>query len=433
MTLEDLALVHATAAKPLQRDGQWVVQTSFKRAGGFAQDVGSDRLKGRQTLHFTLQSAVTDHLYGQFQGRQWMVVAPLDLALAYNHQPESLIAADVAFFPENGEMALPGSWLLEFASDLPEEVFIERNANTLRVAQAITPQNRGQAQAWFSELSSRGADVSAIEDLLASGHAIDGAQLTEMGVSSALALMGKPSLHNLKKIPPAAPMSFLGWMDVQELRALSDQIQSRGYMTNDLPSPALMKHDGMPGDRLFSAVSRLNYDMLSDLMASASTPLRIRSAIDQWQGSDFLRVKRGQAILKEITRGAHRVEDDLGRESPGLVSSLFARHQSTYHHPTLGTIELSEVMSTLSHLGPERKEQLVQILDERSMEKGASFAAFQSLATSMKRDLPGGGVPPPAPPGIPVAPPPPTRLQVDQFLGSVSPPPPPRPTDRFGM
>ena len=416
----DLALVHLTQARPVLKDGLLHLQTRFKRYEGFSQSPSEGEVKARQTLHYTLQSPVTDHAYGQFEGRPWAVVAPMSEALSANGVPETMLASDVAFFPQGGEMALPGAVLVEFNKDLPSDVFIDSHPpNHLKVNTSITSANIQQAKQWFSTLHESGYSVDGIlNQLNTPNKEWTSADITEMGVTSALASIKKPSLEQLRNIQPGSPMGFDGWMPRNELETLATHIESTTPLQGMNPIQ-IGRHDGADGDKLFSIISRRNSEELQQLFNNENTAPRIKSAADDWYNSRLYETLRAQNILSEMESAPMKTTDDLGRERPGLVSSMFGpRANGFYDHPTMGAIELDEVEQVLKKASPEQKEKLMASIQQRSQDPNNMPGSLLRLGTYLKSG--------PAPFVSSFPPPPPPVLEQKNTL-IFSPPPPPSP------
>lgn len=391
--MDHLALVHLTNSRPLNSSEGMIVESAFRRSGGFNQSQ-EDRLRLRQTLHYSLQSAVTDHAYGSFEGRQWAVVAPLREALNSNGRPESLLASDVAFFPQNGQMVLPGAVLIEFTNDLDESLFIEPNPSGLRVATALTPANKTQALEYFEQLSHQGQDLNGVLSQLKDANKTwSTAELTELGISAALASLNKPTLQHLKGISPGSPMGFDGWLTSSEVDQLALEIENQ-YADEGMGPIHRARHDGTAGDQLFTALSRLNKDVLSELKQTA--PPRVLAEIQNWEQSDFFNQLRSHAILKEIMDGPGKVVLDSGRETPGLVGSLFGfRASGQYESLRLGSISLPEVQAVISNLSEQQHAALLKRLSERSDNAQEMGSAYRHMLHALS---PATSQPPPPPP-----------------------------------
>ena len=376
LDIQSLALVHSTADKPLPIGDALKIDTSFARAGGLAQQ--SDNIKGRQTLHFCLQSAVTDHAYGKFEGRKWVVVAPLEEALVENGRPESLLASDVAFFPRGGSMTLPKAQLIEFTDALPPTEFIRSTQEGFQVSRVLNTSNLPQAQVWFDELATQGVDVSAIQKQLKSpSQQWTNAQITEFAVSSALARLGKPSLHHLKGLEPGTPMSFDGWANPTELDSLKHHIES-SYTSDGAGSVFVGRHDGMAGDRLLSAVARLNYDEILEIQNNPATPPRIKDAAQEWSQSNLIARHRASVISHDLREGPELIANDIGQERPGIVGAFFGFQSNlAFKHPQLGQVTLDEVNNVVKGLSVSERNQMEARWDERFQEGGNMASSFQ--------------------------------------------------------
>ena len=393
LLINSLALVHSTNDRPRFVDDQMIVDTSFSRAGGFLQQTPT--IQGRQTLHFCLQSAVTDHAYGKFEGRKWIVVAPLEEALLANGQPESLLASDVAFFPKNGSMILPKSQLIEFTDALPSNEFICPTPQGFQVSRSLNANNLSQALEWFDNLASQGFDVKIVQKQLKDpAQQWTGAQITEFAVTAALTRLGKPSLHHIKGTEPGSPMSFDGWASTSEIEELKHQIEEN-YPTADMETIQVGRHDGTNGDRLLSAVVGMNHDKIRDIYDDPKTPLRIKNAAKQWAQSDLLRRQRYSAILHELHDGPMLVSNDFGQEQPGLIASLLGQNpQTSFQHNTLGAISIDELNNMVQSLTPSQRNHI----DERWNERLTEETSMSTTISQAKGWLASFSQPPPAPP-----------------------------------
>lgn len=378
---DQLALVHVTALRPTQTDQGWVLETAFQRAGGHAQDPEAGTPRFRQTLHYTLQSAVTDHAYGSFEGRPYAVVAPLTEAVQANGRPESLLASDVAFFPKQGQMVLPGAVVVKFANDLPPDVFIQREENgVLRVSTELGGPNLEQARSWFSQLSAQGHDVSAVEQMLArEDQEWTTPEVTEIGVSAALAEINKPNLHHLMGISPGAPMGFDGWLPQSELLEVKQHLEGLAP-SEDMGPIAIGRHDGLAGDRLMRAASLANPALLQEIQDIATVPERIRQAAERWKESPLLQRQRAVEIWRELRNGPSLIANDLGQERPGMVRTLFAQSPVPFfNHPRLGTVSAEEVDRVVRQGTPEQRNDLLTATVAQATDTGLS-PAYQRLA-----------------------------------------------------
>lgn len=379
---DQLALVHVTARPPVPTDEGMVLDTGFHHYGGHAQEPEKDRLRLRQTLHFTLQSAVTDHAYGSFEGRQWAVVAPLESAVKANGRPESLLASDVAFFPKEGQMVLPGGILVEFANDLPPDVFIQRAENgTLRVSTELGGPNLSQARQWFAQLGQQGHDVSAIEQrLVREEQEWTAPEITEMGISAALAALNKPTLHRLAGVEPGSAMGFDGWLSRSHLEDLKDHVE-RWAPAEDMGPIAVGRHDGLSGDRLMRAVSLANPDLLQEIQDAPQTPPRIRAEAERWGRSPLFHRQRSVEIWRELREGPSKITNDLGQERPGLVGTFFGRQAiPSFAHPRLGQIKADEIDQVVRQAKPEQRNELLDSVLRQNTSPEGLPPAYQRLA-----------------------------------------------------
>ena len=379
---DQLALVHVTARPPVETPEGLVLDTGFHHYGGHAQEPEKDRLRLRQTLHFTLQSAVTDHAYGSFEGRQWAVVAPLENAVKANGRPESVLASDVAFFPKEGQMVLPGGILVEFANDLPPDVFIQRAENgTLRVSTELGGPNLSQARQWFAQLGQQGHDVSAMEQRLArEDHEWTAPEITEAGISAALAAIHKPTLHRLAGIEPGSAMGFDGWMPRSHLVELKEHLE-RWAPAQDMGPIAVDRHDGLSGDRLMRAVSLANPALLQEIADAPDAPPRIREEAQRWGQSPLFHRQRAMGIWRELREGPSKITNDLGQERPGLVGTFFGRQAiASFAHPRLGEIRAEEVDQVVRQASAEQRDQLLEAVLKQNTSPEGLPPAYQRLA-----------------------------------------------------
>lgn len=398
-TLSSLSLIHLADHPPVKEEGALLLKTAFQNSDGFLQNP-EQPLKARQTLHYSLQTAVTDHAYGQFEGRKWAVVAPLKEAIMANGQPETLLASDVAFFPQSGSMKLPGAILVEFTEQNPPNVFIQSGPDGLKVSQKITPDNLTQAKLWFEDLSKKGHSNPQIQKQLNNLDKVwNTAEITEMGVVSALAQINKPSLNHLSGIEPGAPMGFDGWMNQSDLKALKNEIQEL-TLNSEKGLLQIGRHDGSFGDQLLSAVLQLNPEKLQGLKENANAPLVIREQAERWKGSSLFEHKRKESVIHEIMEGSAIVTNDLGQEKPGLVGAMFGgRATGIFEHTAMGTIRLEEIKKTIEGLSPERRKQLTQNLIEKANTTEHMPGAYQKISSWMANmDNPSPVSPPPPPP-----------------------------------
>jgi len=401
-----LSLVHVTDAPPQWSPEGVQVETGFRRHGGFEQPLGQ-RFRTRQTLHYTLQSAVTDHAYGSFENKRWAVVAPFDRALEANGRPESLLASDVAFFPQEGLMTLPGASIIEFSPDLPSDVFIRSSVTGFQVAKAFTPENIPQARQWLEKLSHEGHDVSALQKKLSSSEALSSpaALATEVAVASALAHQGRPSLSVLRRVEPGSAMGFDGWLSRPELNALAGEIEA--FTPSDgMGKVKVGRHDGTPGDQLAWMASRLNVDGIQDIRDLDDVPPRIQDAASAWLASPQIGQRRAQWILQEMLEGEAVLTNDAGAERPGLVGSLYgAVPTNGFSHPMVGKVHRLEADRALFDLPPYERRQFKDKVAERLREGTRMATSFERLqdwvGQSLKQHLSATPVPPPPPAGPP--------------------------------
>lgn len=429
-SIDQLALVHLTSRKPDMQGAHARLYTSFQANGGFEQ-TNFDRLSVRPTLHFSLQSAVTDHAYGSFEGRQWAIVAPLSEAMQQNGRPETLLSSDVAFFPENGSMDLPGAAVIEFSDALASNVFIEHTGEHLRVAPRITDENLAQAKAWFDHLALEGQNVSAARKMLDQPlDAWKGSQITELGVSAALASINKPNLNHLMGVEPGSAMSFDGWLGWSELGALAKDIEE-AIPQGDMGTVKVGRHDGGAGDELFTAVLRADTHSIAAIAGNQEIPARIRDMALSFEQSDLLKGIRQRAIWKELMDGPAKIENDLGQERSGMVSHMTGIRaiSAPFEHPTLGQVSLDETMATIRAYSPEERQSLAARMQSRQQEE--SGVIFQQGAQWIR------GFDAPMPPPPPLPPDQCERKPLPAFGGAVSarrsietPMPPPIPAQR---
>lgn len=420
--LKDLALVHLTQAKPIMEDGVWHIETSFRRGGGFSQNPMSDRIQARQTLHYSLQSAVTDHVYGQFEGRQWAVISPLTQALEANGVPETMLASDMAFFPQAGRMKLPESQVVEFTNDLPSHIFIQQTEGGLKVAKNVTPENTEQAKQWFSNLEASGHPApSILQKLNDPASTWSETEITEAGITSALAALNKPSLENLRNITPGSPMGFDGWLSRKELEPLVQEIE-KSYSSHGMGAISIGRHNGAWGDQLFDVINSQNNEKLDELIDNKDVPPRIKAAMNDWKESSLYQKVREKEIWKELEHGSIKILEDSGRERPGIVGSMFGpRASGFFDHPRMGPIEFDEVDSILSKSSPEQRTELAKSLTERAKDPDnmpSSLLKMAGYVESSKKAMT-----PPPPPPAPFSPPPLWRKKEEMAFSR--PPPPP--------
>lgn len=403
--LSALSLIHVTDAPPQWSPEGIQIETGFRRHGGFAQPI-DQRFRTRQTLHYTLQSAVTDHAYGSFENKRWAVVAPFDRALEANGRPESLLASDVAFFPQEGRMTLPGASILEFSPDIPSDLFIRSTPTGFQVAKAFTPENIPQARQWLEKLSLEGHDVTALQKKLSSPEALSSpaAFATEVAVASALAQQNRPSLSALRNIEPGSAMGFDGWMPRHELVALAKDIEA-STPSSEMGAIKVGRHDGTPGDQLAWMASRLNLDGIKSIRDLDDAPPRIQEAASAWLASPLMGQRRAKWIRQEILEGDAVLANDNGAERPGLVGALYgAVPANDFVHPTVGRVHRLEADQALFELSLDERRQFVQKVDDRlqgGTQMAASFSRLrdwtdQSLGQNMAS----------APPPVPAGPPP---------------------------
>lgn len=364
---DQLALVHTTNRRP-SRDasGQFVVETSFEAAGGYSQEV-EEGARLRQTLHFSLQSAVTDHVYGSFEGRRFFLVAPLMETLRANGRPESLLTSDVAFFPKEGRMKFPNAVLIEMDPYLVSNQFAVWENDVLRINPSITPNNVNHARQIFSEAGADGVDVSPFAAALASPDAttLSSAAIVDLALALALAKRGMPSLNTALGQSLGAPMGFDGWANTKELKSLASYIEAT-IPADGMGDIEIGRHSGMAGDRLFSAVSRSNLSSVRSVGDDAYASPRVREAARTWEESWFLARSRQELILGEIISGPDKLTNDNGVDRTGLTRTLFGLQKpDMFEHPKIGEIGRDEVEKALLSTNLDVVEQIQHSLKAR--------------------------------------------------------------------
>lgn len=377
--IDNLALIHVTNHRPQITSEGIILKTAFEGSGGLQQSTDNPKL--RPTLHYTLQSAVTDHAYGQFEGKKYVVVAPLKEALEKNTTPESSLASDVAFFPINGKMNLKDGMLIEFNPDMPPSQFIERQGNTITMATEVNSRNFSQAKQWFENLQNQGYGVEHILKRFEDPYkAWSTSEITELGVTTALHALNKPTLEQLKGIKIGTPMGFDGWLSRPEMESLNQEIQN-GYLVGDMKDILTTRHDGTAGDRLFTAMKRCNVKECEAIIEDPSTASRIQEFGREYIASDLFQKLRQKQIIHEIEQGPSLIENHLGQERTGLVKTFFNKNSNmTFEHPAMGAITLNEVEAALKQRSSFENKKTLEILIHKSMVTGTPDNAYQHMA-----------------------------------------------------
>jgi len=175
---ERLVLVHATSFEPQRgTDGSVELRTRFDTTG-----------YARASLHFTLNHRVVSHMYGQWDGSGYVVVAPYAGAQGRNGDPANLLGVDTWWQCNPGEaVALPGAVVVRLdpnVHDLMTRVgrdvvvkssnFTEADIATLQAAGVLdldaveaTIQNQLEYKAIEA------ADVAGVREALIAGAARD--------------------------------------------------------------------------------------------------------------------------------------------------------------------------------------------------------------------------------------------------------------------
>jgi hypothetical protein len=161
IALRDLALIHKTAHS-VREDGAngFFIDTAITACLGKNLDknaldiisvdgntVGiSPKIGTRHSVHFTLQAPVTNHVYGTFDGDH-TIYGNLDATIRSNGiTPETVLATDTAFVPDNGSLHIPNAVLLTRVDSLPDGQFMQQTGNKIQVCRAIDSDNITDAQ-----------------------------------------------------------------------------------------------------------------------------------------------------------------------------------------------------------------------------------------------------------------------------------------------
>lgn len=373
--INQLALVHRAEKRPGRNaDGNLVMETSFEGSGGHGQIAPGTEGRFRQTLHFALQAAVSDHVYGSFEGRPFLLVAPLIPTLLANGRPESLLTSDVAFFPEQGQMRFPGAVMVEVDASMPSTEFARWDNDVLRVNPLLSPANLKHAQELFAHATTSGVDMSPFQSALASSSAtqMSAPALIDMALGLALARINAPSLNAHLGQELGAPMGFDGWAETKHVKELARYVNEH-IPANGMGDTQVSRHSGMPGDRLFSAVNRSNADLVEDLAKDAAVSPRIRAAAKEWQDSAHLSQARRALLVNEILNGPDKITDANGAERPGMVRSLFGPRVAVgFEHPKMGMIQRDELEGAIKAASPDTIKQIDQSLQARSLARISS-------------------------------------------------------------
>ena len=116
---EQLAIVHTTRYRPaINQDGQLTIPTTFDACGGMEQDFA--KLKSRQTVHATLNGAVTGHEFGDWSDASFIIISPLSDAIESNGLPDSLSAADTYWAKEIGAPLTLNNYIIIEKKGLPD-------------------------------------------------------------------------------------------------------------------------------------------------------------------------------------------------------------------------------------------------------------------------------------------------------------------------
>lgn len=260
--------------------------------------------------------------------------------------------------------------------------FIQRAENgTLRVSTELGGPNLSQARQWFARLGEQGYDVSAIEQrLVREEQEWTTSEITEMGISAALAEIGKPSLNNLAGVAPGSAMGFDGWLPRPQLEDLRHHLE-RWAPAEDMGPIAVGRHDGLGGDRLMRAASLANPALLKELKDDPQTSPRIRAAAELWEQSPLLHRQRAVEIWRELREGPSKISNDLGQERPGMVSTFFGRQAiATFEHPRLGQVRADEVDQVVRQAKPEQRNELLESVLRQNTSPEGLPPAYQRLA-----------------------------------------------------
>lgn len=140
---KELIAIHATDYEP-----------EVLPDGSFAISLLGDATEGkmvRNTLHFTLNHKVESHVWGNWESRRFLVLAPLDEMIKANGAPRVLEGVDTWWVSNPGEkIVLKNATLVELVGE--QEGIIEEDGNRIRVkSEGITSHDFESLQAWAEE------------------------------------------------------------------------------------------------------------------------------------------------------------------------------------------------------------------------------------------------------------------------------------------
>ncbi len=122
--MEQMAVVHATRYAPkIDADGTLSIPTTFDANGGMAQDFAT--LKPRNTVHTSINGAVTGHEFGNWDDASHIVVAPLSHAIEKNGPPTGFATVDTYWARGENEALKLDQYIIIEKADVPKPVQLE--------------------------------------------------------------------------------------------------------------------------------------------------------------------------------------------------------------------------------------------------------------------------------------------------------------------
>lgn len=135
LKLEDLVAVQLTRYLPQSgEDGQSELVTTFDATGGKVF---------RDTIHFTLNHPVEDHMYGSWASAPYAIVAPLDKMIEVNGNPDVLNTIDTFYeVSPGGSVKLPeGTVIVKPGEVATGELFDDKGTEVVYKAKDLAPED----------------------------------------------------------------------------------------------------------------------------------------------------------------------------------------------------------------------------------------------------------------------------------------------------
>lgn len=342
-----LVLVHATNREPeVNEKGNLEIKSAFHSAGGFEQKTDpeiSDLRKNygvstRPSVHFTIQEPVTDHAYGSFEGREYLVFSPMKEAIQVNGRPESFISSDVAFFAPEKAVELPGSVVVKFDrnGELSADEFAKNVGGVLVVSREITDENRQHAISLLRAAEERAPNLGAAEAAEFAGQASGNRAAVEVAKTLALNTLEAPSINKQLGVQFESNLSFDGW---SSYKANEDFIKS-------LPIPSEEKsgiYIGRHGDSLGNELNdRLRRGDIAGVKEVSSAAAGVNKEISEFAGklaeSELMRGIFNHKVMAELANPKALTENEFGQSQYGMARTLYSRGEPFYDSPYFGRV-----------------------------------------------------------------------------------------------